>query len=263
MATVSRVCVTPEHLMANDDRGYQITARLDGATLRIAAECVVVSDSSHVSPRYKRYLVAPRVYDDERVPTLAEIVAEMAGWSYIDPPLFGELLAGEGPRLAREWLLQHHELVLEVYGERPSRLQGACPASAPGEHWGAGSAEHEGGGTHMRPEPFDLDQWEEMRRELGAFQGVLHTEGALSGQEKDEQQEYIDNLPPELREIAQAYVDAGRHASILRIDNHTIGIYVLAHGELFDEEAQATPLKQEATFVVPSHIAAAIEWEAW
>lgn len=98
--------------MANDDRGYQIMARLDGATLRIAAECVVVSDSSHVSPRYKRYLVAPRVYDDERVPTLAELVAEACGWV----PSW-EVAPSRLPGAARRWMREHPERVLEVYGE--------------------------------------------------------------------------------------------------------------------------------------------------
>lgn len=115
----------------------------------------------------------------------------------------------------------------------------------------------------MKPKPFDLDQWEDMRRKLNVFQGILHSKGALSGQEKNDRQEYIDTLSPELQEIAQAYVNAGRHATILRIDHRTVGVYILAHDELFDEAAQATPLKPEATFAVPPCVAAAIEWEAW
>lgn len=116
--TALEVTVNPAYLPANTDSGYRITARQEGRHLHITAECVVASDAGHVSPHYDRYMVAPRVYQGQHVPTLAELIADACGWARIDPPAWAEMVPGASERLALEWLGKHRQRVLEIYGNK-------------------------------------------------------------------------------------------------------------------------------------------------
>ncbi len=117
---IKRVIVDPQYLRANSDGGYQITAAVveasGGRELHISAERVVISDASHVSPRYDRYMVAPRVVEDAHIPTLAQMVADACGWDYIDPLVLAECIPGSSEKNALKWLQTHSDLVLKKFG---------------------------------------------------------------------------------------------------------------------------------------------------
>lgn len=109
MLFATRVSCKPKSLIANSDIGYVVTASLKGQTLKLEAEAVVVSDSRFAGPAYDGYIVAPRVYGNDRVPTLAEQVAESLGW---EPGLtLNHCLEKD----AKEFLKQNIEKTLEMF----------------------------------------------------------------------------------------------------------------------------------------------------
>lgn len=109
----------PEYLNSNSDNGYQITATVQRGILHLEASCVVVSDSSHVSPRYERYIVAQRVYDDNEPPTLAEQVAEKLGWDGCHDTenngKYGIAHGRDAATVAKRYLRANAERVLAKY----------------------------------------------------------------------------------------------------------------------------------------------------
>lgn len=109
--TVRGVRTRPEYIPANTDAGWQIDAWVEGGILHLVGGCSVVSDSSHISPRYERYLVAPRVYGNGHIPTLAEMVAVACGWCPEDIALC------RYDRSARQWLRDNVEKVMRNYGD--------------------------------------------------------------------------------------------------------------------------------------------------
>lgn len=120
VVNVERVLVEPRYLKVNSDGGYQITAIIahkpTGNELHISAERVVVSDVAHVSPRYERYMVAPRVLEDGHIPTLAQMVADACDWDRIDTPDWIECARGLAEKNALAWLRNHPDIVLAKFG---------------------------------------------------------------------------------------------------------------------------------------------------
>jgi len=119
-SNIKRVLAKPQYLSANSDGGYQISAEVvnmpAGNELHITAERVVVSDAAHISPKYDRYMVAPRVIGDGHVPTFAQMVADACDWDYIDPPEFAQCKPGLSEQLALKWLQMHPDIVLDRFG---------------------------------------------------------------------------------------------------------------------------------------------------
>ncbi|MEA4884232.1 MAG: hypothetical protein VB144_11375 [Clostridia bacterium] len=110
------ISITPAALPANTDEGFQATARGNGDVLEITAERVCRDSELKRAPGWRGYMVSPRVYGPFSPPYLAELIAKRCGWDCIDPP-FGR--HGVAPlAVAEQWLLQHPERVLDLFGAR-------------------------------------------------------------------------------------------------------------------------------------------------